>query len=213
MISFSGLILIIATMYCGIRLSLFYNETFSLYYLCLAISVLSVTIGLLGVEIKSFLFDYPAQLGMDWSRIISVTFALSGLAVLLWMEKPVFARFPIIFCAFPLLIIAVFPFIINSPTLKELIIGMLQGGAISIGLMLYLLKTNQSSDSYYVVAGISLLLISLLSHLILVDMIIFPEWIIKVWLSAGIILINYGLVKLVNQGNSELQHTTASSGI
>ena len=102
--------------------------------LCIYFAVENVYI-LLGFDTSSSV----SSIGLikEWSAIVAISFALSGLAILIRNAKPAFARFPLTFTAFPLLIIVAHPFAINTIILKYWLIGIYQGGAIIIGALMY----------------------------------------------------------------------------
>ncbi|MEX1136385.1 MAG: hypothetical protein WEB89_05755 [Balneolales bacterium] len=205
MITFGGFILLLTALYGSIRLIFFYMESKSIYYLSMAVAALSLAVGVGGSELEGYLPFINSSLVADWSRVITASFVLSGVAMLLWMSKPSFARFPVIFCSSPLLLILAFPFIIKSSALKEMILAMFQGGAITIGILLYTLKGIQDPDNYYVVGGISLVLIAILLYWISIDITPIPIWIAKLVLVVSILLITYGFGKLVEKENMELE--------
>ena len=205
MITVSGFILLMATLYCGIQLLLNYKYTKFVYYLCLSVASFTISVGLIGSEVESYLQPYSSQQLMVWVRIVSISFALCGLAILLWESKPTFARFPVIFCAVPLLLIPAFVFIINSSTLNELVLALLQVGALAIGFMLYLLKASNDTRSFYVLSGICAFVIALTLHLIQGSIISVPIWLTELIIATGLLFSTYGLTLLINEHNKELR--------
>lgn len=203
MITISGFLLLLTALYSGIRLIFFYLEYRSIYYLGLAVGVFALAGGVAGAELEAYLPYINGRIIMDWSRVISISFIMSSLAVLLWMSKPVFARFPFIFCSLPLLFILVFPFIVESSALRELILALFQGGAIAIGIMLYALKATRNPDSYYVMGGAFIFLITFLLHWVPIQIITMPVWAIQLFIATAILLITYGFAKLLESEKTE----------
>ncbi|MEX0929145.1 MAG: hypothetical protein WD266_13625 [Balneolales bacterium] len=199
MITLSGFLLLLAALYGTIRLLFFSRIRNSLFYLCLAVSALSLAVGIVGTELETYFPWVDGRLFMDWSRIVSISFIMSGLSVLLWLSKPVFARFPFVFCALPLLLIAAFPFARESDALKEMVLAMFQGGAILIAIMLFVLKGLRNPNNYYVVAGISLIVIAYLMNFTPASYLPIDIWMIKLVVAAAIVLIIHGLTRLTEE--------------
>ncbi|MEX0780486.1 MAG: hypothetical protein WD037_12150 [Balneolales bacterium] len=185
----------------------FYSETKNMYYISLAIAALSVAVGVGGSELEPFLPYINSELIMDWSRAVSISFTLSALAMLLWMSKPAFARFPLVFCSLPLLLIFVFPLIIESSALKEMVLSMFQASSIGIGLMLYSLKGLHDSDNFLVAGGITLFLLSFILFWLPTNLAVIPLWIIKFFIASSILIGTHGLAKLIEKEKAKPQKT------
>lgn len=83
-------------------------------------------------------------------------FIYTALAVLIRKVKPEFARFPILFAALPLLLLAVFPLATSTPVIIDWVELMLQiGGLLSTALVLIVLARN---NAYFYRFYISLIL-------------------------------------------------------
>jgi len=93
-----------------------------------------------------------------WAEIVAVALVLCYLALLIRDSKPVFARFPFAFTALPLLIIITFPLVQNTIVLKDWVIGLYEGGALLIGLLVFGVKTSKDERFTLLTAGLLIFL-------------------------------------------------------
>ncbi|HBQ59506.1 MAG TPA: hypothetical protein DD671_07730, partial [Balneolaceae bacterium] len=76
----------------------------------------------------------------QWGKLISITFYISGLLVLIRESKPIFARFPVYLTGLPFVSFLFFPLIIDSIVIKELINAIYQGGALVVTVLIFTLN-------------------------------------------------------------------------
>ncbi len=96
----------------------------------------------------------------SWLQVTGVSFALCGLAIENWEDRPPVARFPYALAFAPVLLILSYGFVFQTVFLKELILALYEAGALFIGLMLFILFTVKNANYLYTVIGNALLLLS-----------------------------------------------------
>ncbi|MEX0843683.1 MAG: hypothetical protein WD022_00305 [Balneolaceae bacterium] len=148
-----------------------------------------------------YLFDlFQIEFSIDlfeWGKLVSVTFYISGLLVLIRESKPVFARFPIYLTALPFVSFLFFPLIIDSIIIKELINAIYQGGALAVTVLVFTLNEAKKRRRRYYIIGISLISASYLSYwlyFIRLNDLNFI-WISELLLSAGILITTIRFIK------------------
>ena len=98
----------------------------------------------------------------EWAQIISISFVLSGLAVIIREAKPDFARFPLSFAFLPLLIIATYPMAMHTLVIKKWLLSIYEGGALLVALLLYSVKTYRFNKYGLILLGIILMTLAYL---------------------------------------------------
>jgi hypothetical protein len=148
------------------------------------------------------LFGYTVVLSQfhEWSRVISISFILSALGMLIRNSKPAFARFPRVFTAIPILIVASYPFAMDTLVLKDWLMGIYEGGALLIAILMYSVLTYYTSHFAAVIPGIAVLTIQFLSYWFLPIANQWPEWIWYSWLAMGMFMLVMGYRYLDNLG-------------
>ncbi|WP_020402931.1 hypothetical protein [Gracilimonas tropica] len=142
-----------------------------------------------------FEFNLPFDL-FEWGKLISITFYISGLLVLIRDSKPVFARFPAYLTALPFVSFLFFPLIIDSIVIKDLINAIYQGGALVVTLLVFALNQAKERKRRYYIIGISCIGIAYLTHWIIFNQYNLSEinWISEIFLSVGILFTTFRFV-------------------
>ncbi|MDZ7660218.1 hypothetical protein [Fodinibius sp.] len=97
---------------------------------------------------------------VEWGHVISLSFVLSSLAIFIRESKPVFAQFPMIYTALPLLIIISYILVQDTYAIKTWLIIIYQGGAIIVALLMYSVYTYRRTKYAFILGGVILFLIS-----------------------------------------------------
>jgi len=164
---------------------------------CLAISIYFIAspLNVLVNRLPDLSFDV-VQMIREWSAIVSISFILSAIAILIRNAKPPFARFPIYFTALPLLLIAVHPIAIKTIVLKYWLMGIYQGGAIIIGIMLYTVMATHDSKFLIILFSVISFGLSFISYWLIPETNTIVEQLWKLPFTLGIIISVYGYDKL-----------------
>jgi len=96
----------------------------------------------------------------SWFQVGGVSFALCGLAIENWEDRPPVARFPYAMAFAPVLLILSFVFVFQTVFLKDLILAVYEVGGLLIGIMLFALFAVKNADYFYTVIGNVLLLLA-----------------------------------------------------
>jgi hypothetical protein len=99
---------------------------------------------------------------VEWGHIVFLALVLSSLAVFIRESKPVFAQFPMLYTALPLLIVFSYILVYDTYALKNWLIAIYQGGAILVSLLMYSVYTYHRKSYAMVLAGVGLFVISYL---------------------------------------------------
>ncbi|MEO1023224.1 MAG: hypothetical protein AAFW89_11835, partial [Bacteroidota bacterium] len=121
--TFTALLFFIACLLCGVVLFVNGTRAKSLVAGYFGCSSLLASCTVLPYWIQ---LDY-AHYFYEWGMILSITFSLSALFVLIRNSKPVFARFPVSFTLLPFVVPLGFPFLVESDVLENLLIALYQG--------------------------------------------------------------------------------------
>ncbi|WP_445665029.1 hypothetical protein [Fodinibius sp. AD559] len=101
-----------------------------------------------------------AEFIVEWGHVTSLAFVLSSLAIFIRESKPVFAQFPMIYTAFPLLIILSYLLVQDTYAIKTWLLVIYQGGAITIALLMYSVYTYRRTEYALILGGVIVFLIS-----------------------------------------------------
>lgn len=97
---------------------------------------------------------------VEWGHVTSLAFVLSSLAIFIRESKPVFAQFPMVYTALPLLIIISYLLVQDTYAIKTWLLVIYQGGAITVALLMYSVYTYRRTEYAFILAGVILFLIS-----------------------------------------------------
>lgn len=97
---------------------------------------------------------------IKWLNLITLCFLLSSQFGLIRDSKPIFARFPIYLIFLPFILPFFFPLILHQNVLTNLLIGTLQGGCISVALLMYGIHQFREGNYKWYLSGSFLFLAS-----------------------------------------------------
>lgn len=160
------LILTLASGYVAIKLLRLTNRRGRLKFLGLTIAAGLLTLMQLALVVNSGIdnaaYTDAANFIVEWGQITCVAFVLSSLAVFIRESKPVFAQFPLLYTAFPLLILISYFLVQDTYAIKKWLIIIYQGGAIVVSILMYSVYTYRRKDYLLVLSGTVIFLISYL---------------------------------------------------
>jgi hypothetical protein len=96
----------------------------------------------------------------EWGHITCLAFILSSLAVFIRESKPVFAQFPLLYTALPLLILISYFLVRDTYALKSWLTAIYQGGAIIVSLLMYSVYSYRRTEYIIILLGIIVFLIT-----------------------------------------------------
>ncbi|MCH8567735.1 MAG: hypothetical protein LAT67_05705 [Balneolales bacterium] len=161
---YTGLLLSISLIYGVARFSfLFYHERnlkfakWSLAFLFYALSSMGWIFYANNASLDTILsYRYLA----DWFQVCGVSFLLIALGTENWQDRPPVARFPYIFIYSPVLLILTFFLVHDTIYMKNLLIGIYEGGALFVALFIFGLYTSRNIDFLYTLLGLVILLLA-----------------------------------------------------
>lgn len=154
MTGFSGIVLFIVSFYATINFYRLFSITGRIFHFCLATTAVFLAIIGISGHLSHFFPVLDPVFIDDWSRAFAVSFALSACAAVIRDSKPEIARFPRFLVFIPLVLVFVYPLIIDTVLLKELILGFYQLSALIISLLIYSYKTYKNATYGYVLVGL-----------------------------------------------------------
>jgi hypothetical protein len=128
--------------------------------LTLATSILAIMqcFQLIDFTVDNADFTAAAEFVVEWGHITCLAFVLSSLAVFIRESKPVFAQFPMLYTALPLLIVISYILVQDTYALKTWLIAIYQGGAIIVSLLMYAVYTYRNNDFAIILVGVCVFL-------------------------------------------------------
>ncbi len=100
---------------------------------------------------------------IEWGHVTCLALILSSLAVFIRESKPGFAQFPMLYTAFPLLIVISYILVNDTYAIKRWLLTIYQGGAIVVSLLMYGVYTYKRNDYMLVLSGV---VIFLMAHIL-----------------------------------------------
>tara|TARA_R110002124_G_scaffold48026_1_gene142145 strand:+ start:19798 stop:20406 length:609 start_codon:yes stop_codon:yes gene_type:complete len=136
-----------------------------------------------------YVIDTGLSTSIKWLNLITLCFLLSSQFGLIRDSQPVFARFPIYLIYLPFILLFFFPLIVSQNVLTNLLIGTLQGGCITVALLMY--GIHQFREGHYIWQLSS-------SILFLISFIIFwfADFVERIEIISAEILIAFGIILL-----------------
>ena len=125
---------------------------------------------------------------IEWGHITALAFVLSSLAVFIRESKPVFAQFPLLYTALPLLIVISYLLVHNTYALKNWLLAIYQGGAITVALLMYSVYSYRRKEYTLVLVGITVLLFSHVLYWYVPQIQESYNWIWQILLAVGLIV-------------------------
>ncbi len=124
---------------------------------------------------------------VEWGHVACLAFILSSLAVFIRESKPVFAQFPLLYTALPLLIIFSYILVKDTYALKNWLIAIYQGGGILVALLMYSVYTYHRNEYLMILIGIVLFMLSYISFWYIPSVQDSYSWIWQILLAASMI--------------------------
>lgn len=141
-------------------------------------------------------FNFTMQFNVrHFLQIMAISFAVSGIFILIRHSKPVFARFPQQFVYLPFLIVIFYPIVDQTIVIKNLVRMIYQGGALFVAALLIPTSKITKHQKWLILGGISIFAISFLfKWIFIVDE--SQAWLWGIILLPAILLTAYGFYKL-----------------
>lgn len=198
MTGLSGIILFIVSFYATINFFRLYSLGKRIFHFCLGTSAAFLAI----IGVSSFLAIFFPVLDpvfiVEWSTIFSVSFLLTAAAALVRDFKPVFSKFPKSFTFFPLVLILVYPLIIETVVVKQWALALYQGSALLIGLLIYGFKSQKNSEYGYMLVGVIFFAVTYVLYWIPESFFTLPAYAWMLLTSCGILIITVGYNQVNN---------------
>ncbi|MGD8428012.1 MAG: hypothetical protein PVH63_10280 [Balneolaceae bacterium] len=132
---------------------------------------------------------------VEWGQIICLAFVLSSLAVFIRESKPVFAQFPMLYTTLPLFIVISYFLVKDTYALKNWLLTIYQGGAITISLLMYAIYTYRKSEYALVLSGVCSFLLAYLLFWYVPGLKENYAWIWKLLIAEGVLVTVIGYEK------------------
>jgi hypothetical protein len=182
--------------YVAIKLVALTNKRGRLKFLGLTIAAGIFTIMQLSLFVDSLVKDPQLTAAVafivEWGHIICLAFILSSLAVFIRESKPVFAQFPLLYTALPLLIVISYVLVHDTYALKTWLIAIYQGGAITVSLLMYSVYTYRRNEYLMILSGVVVFLIAYLFFWYIPELQESLAWIWKLLVGAAMIITVFG---------------------
>lgn len=187
----AALLLVLVGCYTTFKLYRLNKERGRLKYLGLVIAVALFTLTQLAVTFEAVTsvssYASVSDFIIEWGHLASLAFVLSSLAVFIRESKPVFAQFPLLYTALPLLIIVSYVLVKDTYALKTWLISIYQGGAILVSLLMYSVYTYHRKEYRLILFGIIVFVMSYISFWYVPGVRESYPWIWRLFLAIGII--------------------------
>ncbi|WP_138429644.1 hypothetical protein [Fodinibius saliphilus] len=132
-------------------------------------------------------FSNTAAFIFEWGHIICLAFVLSSLAVFIRESKPAFAQFPMLYTGLPLLIVLSYLLVKDTYALKNWLITIYQGGAITVSILMYSVYTYRRKQYAIILSGSIILLFSYLLYWFVPAVNGPYTWLWELFLAAGLL--------------------------
>lgn len=158
-------------------------------------SLLSFTVGR-GVEAFGIFSPYTLSV-IEWADLIAITLVLSGLFLKIRMSKPAYSRYPLVLIFLPLLVLLVYPLILDAEVIKSLLFMTFLGGAVIVGLMITITQHITTHKQPVRLTGMGMLAVSYITYVLYesvndTDMLV----IYQILLAAGMITTALSIYKM-----------------
>lgn len=204
-------LLSIVGLYATFKFYSLYRSQNSLKYLGLVLAGSFFILTQASIVIEGLVAGYGltiyADLIVEWGHVLCLAFILSSLAVFIRDSKPVFAQFPLLYSALPLLIVVSYVLVKDTYAIKEWLISIYQGGAILVALLMYGVYTYRQREYMTVLGGIGLFLVTFLLYWYVPEIQDPYHWVWKMLLGGGILVTVYGLEQVRLKMSAETVQT------
>ncbi|AXJ01489.1 hypothetical protein CYPRO_2242 [Cyclonatronum proteinivorum] len=143
-----------------------------------------------------------------WTQVSAVSFVLVALSIENWEDRPLVARYPYSFNFSALILIPAYILLYQTIYLQEVMIGIYEGGAILVALLLFGLFATKMFEFIYSFLGIVLVLLGFVVYWFPAQAILGFPWVWKIITVVGILIFVSGyqfVVKQVQLQNAELE--------
>ena len=140
---------------------------------------------------------------VEWGHVSSLAFVLSSLAVFIRESKPVFAQFPMLYTALPLLIVLSYILVKDTYAIKTWLVAIYQGGAITVALLMYGVYAYRRASYVVILSGVCIFLLSHILFWYVPGVQQYYPWIWKLLLAMGMIITILGYEKAEVQEQTE----------
>jgi len=185
------LLLLLISGYAAFKLFRFTQNRGRLKFLGLTISAVIFLVMQLSVFIALIInnsdFDTASNIIVEWGQIFCMAFILSSLAIFIRDSKPAFAQFPMAYTALPFLIVFSYYLVKDTYALKNWLLTIYQGGAITVALLMYAIYSYRRKEYNLVLVSAVLFLLSYLTFWYVPGVKENYAWLWKLLLGAGII--------------------------
>lgn len=169
----------------------------SLEYLGYALAAFFFTVAQGSLLLESYLGAFNLTIYADqlteWFNIIAISFVLSGLAVLIRESKPVFAQFPLIYAAVPLLLVLSYWLIKDTLAIKELLLAFYQSGALLVALLMHGVHSYRANQFSVLLGATALYLITFIFYWFVPGMKTNYIWVWELLLGLSVVVTIFGL--------------------
>jgi len=141
---------------------------------------------------------------IEWGHVTSLAFVLSSLAIFIRESKPVFAQFPMIYTALPLLIIISYLLVQDTYAIKTWLLVIYQGGAITVALLMYSVYTYRRAEYAFVLGGVILFMIAYTLFWSMPEMKDTYQWVWKLLLALAMITSIYGYDQIEKEAEEKI---------
>lgn len=189
-------LLMIVSGYAALKVFQLSQERGRLKFLGLTIAVSIFFVMELSVFLK-LVIENPAlvtasNLIVEWGQVLGLAFILSSLAVFIRESKPVFAQFPMLYTGLPLLIVLSYFLVKDTYALKNWLLTIYQGGAITVGILMYAIYTYRRKEYSVVLIGTCFFLLSYLLFWYVPGFKEHYNWLCKIFIGVGMLTMVLG---------------------
>lgn len=134
-----------------------------------------------------------------WTQVSAVSFLLVALSIENWEDRPPVARYPYTFNFSALILIPAYLLLYQTVYLQEVMIGIYEGGAILVGLLLFGLFTSKMFEYIYSFLGIVLILLGFVVYWFPAETVLSFPWIWKIITITGVLIFVSGYQFVIKQ--------------
>lgn len=201
-----ALLLSLVALYVGFKCLGFTQQNESLKFLGLCIASFVLALSQISIVLDGWLAFYELTMYsgviVEWAHIIALAFVLSALAIFIRQSKPVFAQFPLVYAALPLLIIFSYILVLNTYALKEWLLSIYQAGAILVAILMYAVYTYREQRYAYILGGVVLFLFTHLIFWYIPGVQDNYSWVWRLFLCLSLLMTLYGYKYAEKEGKS-----------
>ncbi|MCC5932910.1 MAG: hypothetical protein LAT75_07080 [Candidatus Cyclonatronum sp.] len=136
---------------------------------------------------------------MGWAQVSGVSLLLTALSIENWEDRPLVARYPYAFNFAPLALIPAYILLYQTVYLQEVMIGIYEGGAIFVALLLFGLFTSKMFEYIYSFLGIVLVLLSFVVFWFPAETVTAFPWVWMLIATTGVLIFVSGYQHAVKQ--------------